>query len=264
MPDLSPDDPDGRWQQVIEQPISRGARQIDRLIGVSLLPESIVPWRDMTGILDASLALDLHLQSFPNKELEELRKVQERSFKRENLEPDFTNQRALELFRRYPWSTSAHKTLLRAANRDLIAGHALAALRSFEDLLNHANDPKIIQYSKTGKWAALSMIGDKIALSEEIDNTDPDFEMIWMSEKLKASELGIKLLSSIPEKKGSPKAEPLSGLIQKKIQIPAVSPWFGGGHPGGMVLDTQIINNQILVSSRNHLALYDTLSLIHI
>ena len=87
----------------------------------------------MTGILDASLALDLHLQSFPDQELEELRKVQERSFKRENLEPDFTNQRALELFRRYPWSTSAHKTLLRAANRNLIAGHALAALRSFED-----------------------------------------------------------------------------------------------------------------------------------
>ena len=258
MPDLSPDDPDGRWQQVIEQPISRGARQIDRLIGVTLLPESIVPWRDMTGIVDASLALDLHLQSFPDKELEELRKVQERSFKRENLEPDFTNQRALELFRRYPWSNSSHKTLLRAANRDLIAGHALAALRSFEDLLNHANDPKIIQYSKTGKWAALSMMGDKIALSEEIDNTDPDFEMIWMSEKLKASELGMKLLSSIPDKKGPSKAEPLSALVQKKIQIPAVSPWFGGGHPGGMVLDTQIINNQILVSSRNHLALYDT------
>ena len=96
MPDLSPDDPDGRWQQVIEQPISRGARQIDRLIGVTLLPESIVPWRDMTGIVDASLALDLHLQSFPDTDLEELRKVQERSFKRENLEPDFTNQRALE------------------------------------------------------------------------------------------------------------------------------------------------------------------------
>ena len=36
MPDLSPDDPDGRWQQVIEQPLSRGARQIDRLIGVTL------------------------------------------------------------------------------------------------------------------------------------------------------------------------------------------------------------------------------------
>ena len=102
------------------------------------------------------------------------------------------------------------------------------------------------------------MMGDKIALSEEIDNTDPDFEMIWMSEKLKASELGMKLLSSIPDKKGPSKAEPLSALVQKKIQIPAVSPWFGGGHPGGMVLDTQIINNQILVSSRNHLALYDT------
>ena len=44
------------------------------------------------------------------------------------------------------------------------------------------------------------MIGDKIALTKEIDNTEPDFEMIWMSEKLNASELGNKLLSSIPNK----------------------------------------------------------------
>ena len=256
MPDLEPYDPDGRWQQVLEQPVSTSSRQIDRLIGVTLLPESIVPWRDMSGILDASLALDLHLQSFDGNELKELRKIQERSFNRENLEPDFTNQRALDLFRRYPWSTSAHKILLRAANRSLTTGHALAALRSFKDLLNHAEDPRIIKYSKTGKWVALSMIEDKDTLEKEIAKSEPNQEMSWMGESLKASELGEKLLNPIPKKKPSPKPKPLSQLIQKKIQIPAVSPWFGGAHPGGMTLDTQIINDQILVSSRNHLALY--------
>ena len=77
-----------------------------------------------------------------------------------------------------------------------------------------------------------------------------------MGKSLKASELGEKLLNSIPEQKVTTKPKPLSQLIQKKIQIPAVSPWFGGVYPGSMTLDTQIINDQILVSSRNHLALY--------
>ncbi|MEE3176425.1 MAG: hypothetical protein VX269_03630, partial [Verrucomicrobiota bacterium] len=223
MPDLSPDDPDGRWQQVIEQPASRVSRQVDRLIGISLLPEAIVPWRDMTGILDASRALDLHLRSFPDKELTSLRKIQERSFSRENLEPDFTNQRALDLFRRYPWSTSAHKTLLKTANRSLIAGHALAALRSFEDLINHADNPKIIEFVRTGKWIALSMIGDRESLEKEIKDSDPDQEMVWMDETLKAIDLGNKLLSSMPEKKADAEPVPLNKLESKVIQIPAVS-----------------------------------------
>ena len=257
MPDLSPDDPDGRWQQVIEQPAGRVARQVDRLIGITLLPESIVPWRDMTGILDASRALDLHLKSFPEKELSSLRKIQERSFNRENLEPDFTNQRALDLFRRYPWSTSAHKTLLRTANRSLIAGHALAALRSFEDLIDHADDPKIIKFARTGKWIALSMVGDRDSLEKEIKGSDPDQEMVWMDKTLKASDLGAQLLSAVPEKKADPEPLPLSELNPKVIQIPAVTPWFGGGHTGGMVLDVQVIKNNLLISSRNHLALYN-------
>ena len=92
------------------------------------------------------------------------------------------------------------------------------------------------------------MIEDKDSLEKEIAKSEPNQEMSWMGESLKASELGEKLLNPIPKKKPSPKPKPLSQLIQKKIQIPAVSPWFGGAHPGGMTLDTQIINDQILVS----------------
>ncbi|MCH2061611.1 MAG: PQQ-binding-like beta-propeller repeat protein [Verrucomicrobiales bacterium] len=256
LPDLEPDDTDGRWQQVAEQPLEKISGQADRLIGITLMDEIIVPWRDMSGLLNPALALDLHLRSLPPERLAPLRKTQENSFSRQSLPSKVSPEKALELFRRYPWAQSSHELLLNAANESLFAGHALAALRSFDDLLSHSNDAKIINLARTGRWIALSTIGERATLQGDISATPPDTSMSWMNEATTAAELGKKLLARIPEKKADEPSLPLSELKIKEVRIPPVSPWLGGGHPGGSAMDMRIINGQLLVSSRNQLAVY--------
>jgi outer membrane protein assembly factor BamB len=256
LPDLEPDDTDGRWQQVAEQALSKISGQADRLIGITLMDEGIVPWRDMSGLLNPSLALDLHLRSLPTERLAPLRQTQEQSFVRQSLPSKVTPTKALALFRRYPWAQSTHQLLLTAANEQLFAGHALASMRSFNDLLSHSNDENILQLALTGRWIALSIIGERETLEGEIAGVPPTTPMRWMNRPTTALELGEKLLEKIQEKKTSEPNLPLSKLQIKEVRIPPVSPWLGGGHPGGSAMDMGIINTQLLVSSRNHLAVY--------
>ena len=256
LPDLEPDDTDGRWQQVAEQPLEKISGQADRLIGITLMDEGIVPWRDMSGLLNPALALDLHLRSLPSERLDPLRKTQESSFARQSLPSKIAPSKALALFRRYPWARSSHTLLLNAANEALFSGHALAALRSFDDLLGHSNDKDIIELARTGRWIALSTIGERGTLQREIANVAPNTVMTWMGEATTAAQLGQKLLDRIPSKKVETPSPPLSQLKIKEVRIPPVSPWLGGGHPGGSAMDMRVINGQILVSSRNQLAVY--------
>ena len=258
LPDLEPDDTDGRWQQVSEQPLIKVSGQADRLIGITLMDESIVPWRDMSGLLNPSLALDLHLRSLPPERLAPLRNTQENSFARQSLPLTVSPAKALSLFRRYPWAKSSHVLLLTAANEALFAGHALSALRSFDDLLSHSNDQKILELARTGRWIALSTIGERETLEGEIAQTPPTASMRWMNQATTALKLGEKLLTRIPERKPADPYGPLAELKIKEVRIPPVSPWLGGGHPGGSAMDMRIINEKLLVSSRNQLAVYPT------
>ena len=260
LPDLEPDDTDGRWQQVAEQPLSKISGQADRLIGITLMDEGIVPWRDMSGLLNPSLALDLHLRSLPPERLAPLRQTQDNSFARQSLPLKVSSSKALAMFRRYPWAKSTHALLLAAANEALFAGHALSALRSFDDLLSHSNDQKLLELARTGRWIALSTIGERETLKGEIAGIPPTTLMRWMNQPTTALDLGKKLLERIPEKKTADPYRPLSELKIKEVRIPPVSPWLGGGHPGGSAMDMRIINENLLVSSRNHLAVYPTLN----
>ncbi|MCP4849932.1 MAG: PQQ-binding-like beta-propeller repeat protein [Verrucomicrobiaceae bacterium] len=260
LPDLEPDDTDGRWQQVAEQPLSKISGQADRLIGITLMDEGIVPWRDMSGLLNPSLALDLHLRSLTPERLDPLRQTQENSFARQSLPLRVSSSRALALFRRYPWAKSTHTLLLAAANEELFAGHALSALRSFDDLLDHSKDQKILELARTGRWIALSTIGERKTLEAEVAGIAPSTAMRWMNQPTTALELGKRLLERIPARKTADPYRPLSELKIKEVRIPPVSPWLGGGHPGGSAMDMGIINEQLLVSSRNHLAVYPAAS----
>ncbi|MFP6875128.1 MAG: PQQ-binding-like beta-propeller repeat protein [Verrucomicrobiales bacterium] len=260
LPDLEPDDTDGRWQQVAEQPLSKVSGQADRLIGITLNDEAIVPWRDMSGLVNPPLALDLHLRSLPAESLAPLRQTQEQSFARQSHPLRVSPAKALAMFRRYPWAESTHQLLLTAANEELFAGHALSALRSFDDILNHSNDGNILQLARTGRWIALSITGDRETLESEIAALPPTTPMRWMNLPTTALELGKKLLERMQKEKTDDPYLPLNTLKIKEVRIPPVSPWLGGGHPGGSVIDMRIINENLLVSSRNHLAVYPTSS----
>lgn len=65
---------------------------------------------------------------------------------------------AIETFRRFPFATASHRLLLEHGESALRRGHAMTALRSFEDVISHAADAKLIEQAKAGVELARAQV----------------------------------------------------------------------------------------------------------
>jgi outer membrane protein assembly factor BamB len=258
LPLMDPDDPDGEWDIVASRSARTIAIQIDRLAGKTLVTGSVVLWKDRSGLTDPVRALDLHLLSQPKADVEPLRKLQTERFSQENIRPTATAEETLALFRRYAWALPAQQRLLASANRQLWAGRAQSALRSFQDLLNHATDRMVRDAAQVGYWTARAQINPPMQLDEMLDGVDPNRSLTWLGKPAKASEICKQLLASGKPLLSRP-AEALKDLRQRVIHIPPVSPW-STNLPS--TVDLVVAGQELLVSGRDVLVSYNASNLI--
>jgi YD repeat-containing protein len=250
------DDPDGRWQAVSARSPREIPDTVDRIAGQASLSDQVLLWRDMSGLTDPGRALDLHLLSKPQAEMLVLRKIQSASFAQETIPASANEAKILELFRRFPWALSAQKRLLAQANGALLAGRAQAALRSFKDLVDHAADAKLKDEAQIGYWTALAQIGDTGKVSKLIGEVAPNKSYVWMGKPATVSEIREQLLTQ-PPTRSTANVGPLSNLKLHVVRIPPVSPWPAETPAGGASVDMRVAGNQLLVSGRNLIAMYD-------
>ncbi|MFP6612559.1 MAG: PQQ-binding-like beta-propeller repeat protein [Pirellulales bacterium] len=250
------DDPEGRWQTVADRSPREIPEGVDRIAGAAMLDTEIILWRDMSGLTDPARALDLHLLSKPQAEMASVRKLQAASFAQEDIPVSADEARILELFRRYRWASPAQQLLLVHANRMLLAGRAQAALRSFQDIFDHAADARLKDESQVGCWAALVQMGDSEKITSSIAEGAPQKTYIWMGKPATVAEIREQLLA----RRAAPvavQAPTLSSLKLHVVRLPPVSPWPAETPAGGACVDMRVVGQQLMVSGRNLIAMYD-------
>ncbi len=256
---MEPDDPDGRWREFLDRRFSEIVDLADRLAGLALADDQTVFWLDKTGLTDPARVVDMHLQGQRSADLDQLRKLQEDHFSLETLPPHMTDGDAHAHGRRYARSKGAQEQLLGGAHRALWAGRAHAALRSFEEILAHANDPELRERAQVGVWVSQSMIGDAAELQRSFESVDATATFPWMGNRLTAQEIAKSL--PVGEKSAgevkSAEGPALEGLAMHVLRIPAISPWPASSPSSTLSLDMQTVGDKLLVSGRNLISLYD-------
>ena len=247
---LDPDDPDGEWQLVRGRPTPKVASTIDRLIARALSANRGAVWNDKTGLLDTAQALDLHLLSRPKAELARLRKLQSGRYSAEEITHASD---AVALFRRYPWALGAQKALLVQANRMLFAGRAQSALRSFRDVLVHADDAKTRDSAQVGWWAARAQISAPISVTQLLGAVDPDRRFSWLGKPTRARSICERLLAQRSARKTTT-APALRELVLRPVRTPTLS---AGISETTSTVDLSVAGDRLIVSGRDLLAVYD-------
>ena len=255
-----PDDPDGRWRKVLDEPPANIPREIDRLTGEAMAENQVVPWTDMTGVLDPVRALDMHLQSKPNEGLAALRRLQTANYSYEQISKMPTESKVLSLYRRYSWALPAQQRLLKQANSYLWAGRLESAWRCFQDLLTHSADATLVDAARVGNWIVLAQLGRFHELDEIFKKIPADRTFQWMGMDTPAAEIRAKLvvghsLKNSPENRASESA--LQSLRKHVIYLPPVSPWPTDKPAAGSTVDLSVDGEQLLVSARNLIGSYD-------
>ena len=251
---MEPDDPDGYWRIVLDRSPADVPTMVDRVAALSAT--QIVPWADQTGLTDPLRALDLHLQSKAPLELRALRKLQNDLFERERLPTAPSEKELLALSRRFAWSATMQEKLLALANTALWTGRPESALRSFQELLDHTEDPELRGSAQTGFWTALRLIGAVAEIEASADVVDPGKTYPWMGRAAKAAEIRGELLKNRSAPLNSV-APTLESLRQHVLQLPPVSPWPTDTPAVGFGIDLQVSGGQVLASGRNLLVSYD-------
>ena len=251
---MTPDDPDGHWRSVLDRSPAEVPRQVDHLIAVA--GDQVVPWQDESGLTDPLRALDLHLRSKPANELEALRKIQDERFARETISSNPTEAELLKLSRRYPWSAAMHKKLLLLGNEALWDGRGESALRSFHELLIHADDRNLQDAAQVGYWTALKLVGAADELRALANAIDPGKDYPWMGKTARGAFIRSELLKGLQEPV-TPEVAPLTTMPRQVLRLPPVSPWPTDTPAIGFGIDLQAAHGQIIASGRNLLVSYD-------
>ena len=251
---MEPDDPDGYWRILLDRSPADVPTMVDRVAALSAT--QIVPWADQTGLTDPLRALDLHLQSKAPLELRALRKLQDDLFERERLPTAPSERELLTLSRRFAWSATMQEKLLALANTALWTGRPESALRSFQELLDHTEDPELRGSAQTGFWTALRLIGAVAEIEASAGVVDPGKTYPWMGKAAKAAEIRGELLKNRSAPLNSV-APTLESLRQHVLQLPPVSPWPTDTPAVGFGIDLQVSGGQVLASGRNLLVSYD-------
>jgi outer membrane protein assembly factor BamB len=256
---MEPDDPDGLWQLLVAQGPSKNARSIDRLAAKTIATDDIVPWRDMSGLINPSRALDIHLTSLPAKELEALRQLQTRRFASEQEDAGASLDETFALTRRFPWATQSQTLLLKLANKAIWKGHANSALRSYEQVLRHSAATKVLEEAQVGYWLALAQISKRERLEKAFHKTSPHVKIKsypWMGKPTAVEAIQASILKTVPNRVPV-KSHDLASLAWQVVQIPPVSPWSSNVQIMPISIDLQFMGNDLLVAGRNLLAMYD-------
>ena len=251
---MEPDDPDGYWRTVLDRSPADIPTMVDRVAALSAT--QIVPWADQTGLTDPLRALDLHLQSKPPRELKALRELQNDLFARERLPTDPRERDLLALSRRFAWSDTMHRKLLALGNTALWTGRPESALRSFQELLSHTEDPELSGNAQTGLWTAQKQIGATNEIKASAGILDPGKSYSWMGKPARAADIRRELLKDhvAPTDIIAPTLESLS---QHVLKLPPVSPWPTDTPAVGFGIDLQVSGTQVIASGRNLLVSYD-------
>lgn len=259
VPDGSPlfmmdlDDPDGGWATILNRPVTTIPNVIDRVAARSVSLNQPLIWQDKSGITDPARALDLHLLSQPATNLKALRRLQAQRVGLERLGPNPSEDKVLNLYRRFPWATLAQMRLQYLANQMLLAGRPHSALRSFRDLLDHATLGRLRDVAQVGAWTALSQIDASLTAEELLGEVDPAKEFKWLGKPTPGKVICEQLIAARPSTVKSVSAVTLKELTQELVHLPPVAPWEGG-LPSQ--IDLTVLSDGLLVSGRNLLALY--------
>ena len=264
---MEPDDEQQDWAMVLRGRLNGAQRRVDRLIQQTLgdnVNLVTMPGKDGTSVAISSSVLDAHLKSLGAAQLTGLREFQEAECRNDRRTADLDAKSQAELlavFRRYPWAKTAHRALLIYAGRELESGHGQASQRAFQDLIDHATDPRIRSKAQVGLWMAAALDGDPNKLAVAFEGIADGEEFPWMGAEATAGSIRHRLLQGMPNSESNRADAPtLASLKPQLLKIPAVRPWPDLGDRKAMgleMIDIQPVGSKVFVSSRNILACYD-------
>ncbi|MFP6886013.1 MAG: PQQ-binding-like beta-propeller repeat protein, partial [Opitutales bacterium] len=219
--------------------------------------------KDETGSAMKWNVLDVQLKSLGAGALLELRKLQEERCRIDPRTSDWdktTQTEKLVLFRRFPWSKTAHRGLMAYAKKELEAGRSQSARRGFRDVLEHTDDPDLHNRAQVGIWLATAQGQDYGELAKLFGAADQDDTFPWMGKRATAREIKERLMQGVVLPPAKNEAPPLSDLGVQFLKLPARPLWPQMKHrrsPGLEFVDLQSVGSNLLVSTRNLLAWYE-------
>ena len=270
---MLPEDQGELWRIILGGQISGAEQEIDGLIGISLANDSAMPGKNGKRIADCCVLLDWQLRQLPSAELKGLRELQEASCRAAMPHVDLevmSSSQLLAIYRRYPWSATAHRALMHYARRELTAGRGQSPRRSFRDILDHSPDKILRAQAQAGLWMAIARSGDKHALDAAFKNIKDIDTFPWMGEQVTAGEIRKRLMdgtehSNAQHRSGdslsiAPRPSPLSSLSPRIVRLPITRYWPASdnrGNAGIGLMSMQFADKKLLVSSQNAMLCYD-------
>lgn len=253
-----------KWQALQDRRGPEALMVIDQLLEESSEGDAVLPWARSVHTSYWS-QLDRHLLSQDPLSLGELRRAQDRA----TAVPVITSYDAVGaqvLFRRYrrtPWSSGCHESLVAFGEVSLRRGWIGLAYRAFRDVLDHSSTPALRSRAQVGLW--LSLFGEtqnRVAIDRAFDGVDPDEPFPWMGAQIPARSIRERWLESRAEEGGRTPPPALSELRRRLVKIPPTAPWpfssvpRGVAHSRSPVDHLQVEGEKILVSGPNLLACF--------
>jgi outer membrane protein assembly factor BamB len=275
---MVPEDKTDLWRAVLNGRISGVEQDIDGLIGISLANDSTMPGKNGKKIADCCAILDWQLRQLPAASLKGLRELQERACSTSIAQNDLeimSSSQLLAMYRRYPWSATAHRALLLVGRRELMAGRGQSPRRSFRDILDHSLDTRLCAQAQAGLWMAIARSGDKHALVAAFKNIKDSDRFPWMGEEVAAGKIEERLLEGIEnsnDQRPTPNTQhrsrntvvtrplTLSSLRPQVVGLPAARFWPASNKrcdAGIGLMSMQFADKKLLVTSQNAMLCYD-------
>jgi outer membrane protein assembly factor BamB len=237
----------GAWATALEGSALTHTKAFDDMIAQAG-KHGELPWLDGRGFLNAGHALTMHLLGKPPAELAALRDLQESGFQKAISKAPEASE-PLALFRRYPWSESAQRSLLESARQALFAGEPQGAFRSFQDVLRHAETKELREDAQVGLWASLAQFAGPEALGRSFGGVDSEATWPWNGKRVKTELIRRQLAREAAE----PQSPSLASLTPHTVHLPPAR--MSDSHVAST--DMQRVGGQLLVSSENMLLMYD-------
>ncbi len=238
------------WMRVLEASPATQAKDLDRLYSEAE-KYSELPWLDGRGFVNTDLVLGMHLLSKPANELAGLRNVQEAGFTKATAQGADV-AKALLLFRRYPWSQSAQRLLLQAAQQHVFRGEPQAAYRSFQDVLRYADANEVREQAQVGEWVSLSQFAEPDSVAKAFEGIDATTTFPWYGKREKTAVIKAALVKQKVEQTPAPT---LASLKQHTVRLPPATP--GATNQLVFNVDLQRRGDRLLASSDGQLVMYD-------
>lgn len=238
------------WANALEDAPQRQAKQLDDLFAQAGKYGEL-PWGNGRGFLNTEQALVAHLINKPAEALAPLRVVQEARYTiatAKGVDPEQT----LALFRRYPWSVSAQRQLLLSAQQDLFSGETQAALRSFQDVLRHAQAKSLYEQAQVGLWVTLSQFATYDALAKAFEGIDDGADWPWQGKRVKTKAIKQQLIRESP---AAAQPTALASLTLHTLRLPPAP--VGVKSQTVFNIDMQRDAQHLLLSSETMLLMYD-------